>query len=208
MHFEQKARDFMENFKKIHYIFLGGLIINILFLMVMFFIFGIVNLRTPILFIIFVVLLLTLGILSKPMYNQILALRNYKEVHFGILSGEFVGINLLNWILFFFKVINLHGPIIFTIFTVILIFATFLMKSKQHKIIAKIVYIGFGGFALGILIWFIAMYVFISAPWAPFSALKGPLSLYFMLIALILGALMGYAIGKKRTWKTRFTQNN
>ncbi|MEJ2250995.1 MAG: hypothetical protein P8Y70_07900 [Candidatus Lokiarchaeota archaeon] len=134
--------------------------------------------------------------------------KSIKKYHYIFTSGFIAGVNLINWTLFFIGIISLHPAIMFTLFTVLLIISILLMKSKHKQTMAKIVYVGFLGYVLGFLMWGISMYVFISAPWAPFPMLKGPLSLYLILISLILGVLLGYAIGKKRNWKTRFTQNS
>jgi hypothetical protein len=131
--------------------------------------------------------------------------KNYKEVRLIFLSGVIVGINTVNWILFFLGLIDLRAPIAFTIFTVILVIITFLSKSKYKQITAKAVYIVLGGIGLGGIVWFVTGYIFIAAPWAPLRAFRGRIYLALLFGSWGVGALIMYFVGKKRNWRTTFT---
>ena len=136
--------------------------------------------------------------------------KKYKKVQPIFLSGIIVGINSVNWILFFLSIIDARAPIAFTVFTIILVIFTLLSKSKYKQITAKVVYIGLGGFAVGSIIWFVTGYIFITSPWAPLKALdpvlRGRVFLFLLFSSWGIGGLIMYIVGKKRRWKTRFTE--
>jgi hypothetical protein len=135
--------------------------------------------------------------------------KKYKKIRLIFLSGVVVGINTVNWILFFLGLIDLRAPIAFTIFTVILVIFTLLSKSKYKQITAKAVYIVLGGIGLGGILWFFTGYIFIAAPWAPLRVLnpilRGRIFLALLFVSWGACALIMYFIGKKRNWRTTFT---
>jgi len=136
--------------------------------------------------------------------------KKYEKFHLIFLSGFIFGIFFMNWMLFFLGIIDLRTPIFFTIFTVLLGGIALLSKSKYKLTTAKIVYIGFGGIGLGGIIWFITGYIFVAAPWAPLRilppVLRGRIFLSILFGSWGLGSLIGYFLGKKRNWKTIFTE--
>ena len=129
--------------------------------------------------------------------------KTYKKGHLMFFAGSLFGINFVNWTLFFFGIIDLHAPLLFSIFTALLTIIALLLKTKHKLIVAKIVYIGMGGFAVGVGIWFILLF---TARWLPF--LRGRILLLLLIPACGLGALIMYVVGKKRNWKTIFTYKN
>ncbi len=139
--------------------------------------------------------------------------KNYKKHHLIFLSGFIAGIFILNWMMFFLGVVDFELPFVFTIFvTLLIIFAYLVSIAKIQLIVAKIVYIGLIGFCVGVFIWFITGYVLIQAPWAPLRILigdpvfRGRILLSLLVPACGLGAFLGHLVGKKRNWKTIFTQ--
>lgn len=136
--------------------------------------------------------------------------KEHKKVQLIFLSGFIVGIFLVNWMLFFLGIIDWRAPIFFTIFTGLLLIVTLLLKSKYQQIMAKVVYIGFIGYGIGVIIWFVTGYIFITSPWAPLSVLdpvlRGRIFLFLLFGSWGVGALIMYFVGKKRNWKTIFTE--
>ncbi len=122
--------------------------------------------------------------------------------------GNCTGLTFMNWMLFYFGIVDLVFAIFFTVFYPLLIFfAYYIRKSKHQKIFAEIVLVGLGGFSFGGILWIFLGYVLIAAPWAPLrilildEVLRGRIFLLLLPTLCVIAGYIMYRVGKKREWR-------
>ncbi len=134
--------------------------------------------------------------------------KEFKKNWLWVNIGNCTGLTFMNWVLFYFGIVDLVFAIFFTVLYPLLIFLAYYVRvSKHQKIITKIVLVGFGGWGIGCPIWIFLAYVLIAAPWAPLqvlvldAVLRGRIHLLIMVSSYVLGAYIMYRVGKKREWR-------
>jgi len=132
--------------------------------------------------------------------------KNYKKNILWVNIGSCTCLTIMNWAFFFLGFVNFAIVILFTVFYPLLIILGYYIKVSKHKnIIAKIAYIGCGGYVLGLIIWLLTGYVLITAPRAPLhdltTVLRGRILLLLVISSYGLAAYIMYRIGKNRDWK-------
>ena len=133
--------------------------------------------------------------------------KNYKKNWIWVSIGYCICNTPMQWLLFYFGIIDLMLAIFLTVFfPLMIILAYYIRKSIHQKTIIKILLVGGGGFGFGGIMWFIIGYLLIQAPWAPLRILLGDLGIRGRILLLLLlpscgiAAYIMYRIGKKRDW--------
>ena len=133
--------------------------------------------------------------------------KNYKKNWIWISIGYCICNTPMQWLLFYFGIIDLMLAIFLTVFfPLMIILAYYIRKSIHQKTIIKILLVGGGGFGFGGYIWLFLGYLLIQAPWAPLRILLGDAPIRGRILLLLLlpscgiAAYIMYRIGKKRDW--------
>ena len=133
--------------------------------------------------------------------------KNYKKNWIWISIGYCICNTPMQWLLFYFGIIDLMLAIFLTVFfPLMIILAYYIRKSIHQKTIIKILLVGGGGFGFGVYIWLFLGYLLIQAPWAPLRILIGDAGIRGRILLLLLPTSCGiaayimYRIGKKRDW--------
>ncbi len=134
--------------------------------------------------------------------------KNYKKNTIWVSIGLCIGLIYMNWVLFYFGIIDLMLAIFLTVLYPLLIFFVYYgRKLKHQKIIFKIWLVGLVGCVFGGILWIFLGYVLIAAPWAPLrilildAVLRGRIFLLLLPICCVIAGYIMYRIGKKREWR-------
>jgi membrane-bound ClpP family serine protease len=132
----------------------------------------------------------------------------FKKNKLWVNIGVYIGITIWTWVLFCGGFVNLVFAIFFTIIIPLSIpLVYYVRKSKHVIIIAKIVFVSFGIFSLGGIMWIITSYVLVAAPWAPLriligdAVIRGRINLLMLISSYAIGGYIMYRVGKKRKWR-------
>ena len=131
--------------------------------------------------------------------------KNWVYVYIGAYGSWMIS----SWGLFFVGIYDLGHVIFSTILGLAFFLLTYTIKHirnlKLLKVITGIVLVGCGSAFFGFIIWFIAGYILILAPWAPLQALppvlRGRILLLLVISSYGFAAYIMYRIGKKRKWR-------
>ena len=132
--------------------------------------------------------------------------KNFKKNWLWVNIGSCICLTIMNWAFFFLGFVNFTIAILFTVFYPLLIIFGYYIKVSKHKnIIAKIAYIGGGGYLLGLIIWLLTSSALLNASWAPLHSLPQGLKTSIFLLLMVpsygVAAYIMYRIGKRRDWK-------
>ena len=130
----------------------------------------------------------------------------FKEHWLWISIGNYMGINITLWILYFYGFAILGMTLTFSLVApLILLGIYYLRKSKYQTDIYKYVWIIGGAASIGGLIWFGIAYILQGAPWAPFRdyplIFRIPFDIITTVLCWALGGYIGYRLGKKRDFR-------
>ncbi len=136
--------------------------------------------------------------------------KKFNEKWLWVNIGSYIVGTILFWLLFFTGIIKLMTVIFLTILNFLIMplmyyFFNYFRESKHKNIIAKIAYIGCGGYLLGLIIWLLTSSALLNASWAPLHSLPQGLKTTILLLLMVpsygVAVYIMYRIGKKRDWK-------
>ena len=130
----------------------------------------------------------------------------FKKHWLWISIGNYMGINITLWLLYFYGFAILGMTLTFSfVAPLILLGIYYIRKSKYQTDIYKYVWTISGGLFIGGFIWFGIIYIFQGAPWAPFRdyplIFRIPFDVTSTVLCWALGMYLMYRLGKKRDFR-------
>lgn len=132
--------------------------------------------------------------------------KNFKENLLWVTIGFYIGITSMGWIEYFRGCFSLIEVVLPTFIGPIFLFGIFyIRKSKDQKVIMRLIIVIGGGLALGFPIFMSVNYILFVVPWAPFHEINGILRTILTILVMLLSyggaAYIMDKLGKKRDYR-------
>ncbi len=132
--------------------------------------------------------------------------KNFKENWLWVTIGFYIGITSMGWIEYFRGCFSLIGVVLPTFIAPIFLFGIFyIRKSKDQRVIGRLITVIGGGLALGFPIFMFANYILFVTSWAPFheinAILRRILTILVMLLSYGGAAYIMDKLGKRRDYR-------